>query len=134
MSSIIDPNIEFAASSTFKAGLPMKNWFDRRARLENAPDDFIYHVYTKDGKKKRFIVDRDTAALINTPTSTDIQMAKDAGVILISGPEAPHRELAPDETLVFDPFGQIIVRKNTDIVDNSELIRLVREIHAKIIG
>lgn len=130
---IKDPNIEFASSSTFNPGLPIKNWFDKRSRVENASEDFIYHVYTKDGKKKRFILDRELAALVNTPTPEDILSAKNSGVTLISGPEFPHRELAANEYIEFDPFGQIFVKKH-EINSNDELLRLVREIHRKIVG
>lgn len=131
---IKDRNIEFESSSSYNPGLPQKGWYDKRARENNAPYDFVYHIYDRNGKKRRFILDRELAALVNTPNPQDVEKMRAAGITPVAEIQFPHRELEAGETVEYGPFNEIIIKKQVDVFENSELLRLVREIHKKIIG
>ncbi len=89
----------------------------------NFDEDFLYKTYLPSANgplTKRFLLSREAAAGANVPGDSD---KPQLGEIPL-----PCRDLLPDETLNFDPFGRIFVLKKTEGTQEQKLDQILQKL------
>lgn len=136
MSDWHDPNIEILSSSpSYDPTKPMKTWVDKRSHdTENTEQIFIYNKLVRD-KIEQFALHRAEAGEANIPSvglaETNNTSTWNRLVVPI-----PIRDLELGESIVTDPFGQVIITQEADrtlrLSDlNCAVGKIISEIRAK---
>lgn len=114
MSNWQDPNIEVLnASPSYDPTKPMKRWVDKRAYDNNNQSQTFTYNKLVQGKVEKFTLSRVEAGGANIPL---VGLAETSNTVTWNRNEIPIpiRDLELGESVIADPFGQVIITKDKD--------------------
>lgn len=114
MSNWQDPNIEVLTTSpSYDSTKPMKRWVDKRTYDDSNKAPFFTYNKLVQGKVEQFTLSRVEAGGANIPPFGVADTSNTSTWNRLEVP-IPIRDLKFGESITTDPFGQIIITKESD--------------------